>query len=459
MGPIAEAFPHIAGPIFWLLCYSALTCCGYGKKFWPSWLNLRWFFTVFVFIYARVLYDISVLAPPLSQQWFAELFWWTKFNFMTGLLWIDTPPLSLDTLQHHHSKINVIDLHASNTSFTEFLKMTKDNALTYNNVIVLRDIFSQAPDNQLQFLNTTEAFKKYMDLDQVYQTMVFPKNKQHKVKKYTFREFLDLMPQTDEQLTTLMFHYGFLESQKWLLEQYENLWEALGSGFTAGTAPAGTAYSNYRSHTFLYHGTKYRTRLHAAPPMDYFLQIANTKKWRFIHKRYMPYLGGWRIMPQGVMGTPDYFLDDYPKDKPGIPFTEVILNPGDIMFFTTWHMHEVFNTEPEKLGFAIGMRPWSWTGRYTDEQFAPLALYNFVCVWGMIHHTFLAGTFDFKKRLSCRSETLRNSGRGFNGSTITRFEYRPMPDGECQYYERGSDYQQKELRGELDWKQWYPKTY
>eukprot|EP00492_Amphilonche_elongata_P003339 TRINITY_DN3651_c0_g1_i1.p1 TRINITY_DN3651_c0_g1~~TRINITY_DN3651_c0_g1_i1.p1 ORF type:complete len:122 (+),score=1.21 TRINITY_DN3651_c0_g1_i1:48-368(+) len=102
----------------------------------------------------------------------------------------------------------------------------------------------------------------------------------------------------------------------------------------------------------------------------------------------MPYFGAWRIMPQGVVGSPDYFIDAFPANKEGIPFTELYLNPGDLLYFTTWHVHEVHNVEDDKLGFAIGIRPFSYIGRYIHEQFAPLSLYNLICFWGYPYHLF-----------------------------------------------------------------------
>lgn len=304
----------------------------------------------------------------------------------------------------------------------------------------------------MKFLNSTDNLRKYLDLEKEYKTMIFPKNKMHKVQKLKFDTIVDDLAKTDEKLTTLMFHYKFLEDQPWLWNEYKNLWKSLGTDF----ATEGLNSASYRSHTFLYYGTKYRTRLHAAPPADYFLQVANTKKWRFVHKRYIPYYGGWRIMPQGVMGSPDYFIDNFPEEKV-IPHTEVTLQPGDLMYFTTWHIHEVFNTQPEKVGLAIGIRPFEWIGRYTREQFAPLSFYNFVCIWGMLHHSYLKGTFDFSKRHFCVAETLRKTGRGFNGTTITRFDYKDEGNGICNYHERQSDFQPREMRGELGWKDWYPK--
>merc|ERR1712168_1691704 len=117
----------------------------------------------------------------------------------------------------------------------------------------------------------------------------------YELQRMNFRDIVEELPNTEEKLTSLLFHKRFLKSQKWLWEQYLNLWNALGVDFSSGTKN-----SPYVTHTFLYYGNKYFTALHAAAAEDYQLQVANAKKWRFLHKRYLPYVTSFRRVALGV---------------------------------------------------------------------------------------------------------------------------------------------------------------
>jgi hypothetical protein len=104
-------------------------------------------------------------------------------------------------------------------------------------------------------------------------------------------------------------------------------------------------------HAFLYKGKKYHTGQHQAPVSDWFVQISNSKKWRFIKPTYTPYMRPIPIDGVSMMSGFDYLPDDC-----GIPFVDVTTEPGDLMFFPAHWWHEVHNLY-DNHGIAFGLRP------------------------------------------------------------------------------------------------------
>jgi hypothetical protein len=126
------------------------------------------------------------------------------------------------------------------------------------------------------------------------------------------------------------------------------------------------------THSFMYYGTWFSAVLHQAAVPDMLLQIANTKLWRFVHPNYTPQLSPIRTEVPCVLASRNVFIPE------GIPFQDVIVEPGDLMYFPEHWWHEVHNLD-QGFGLMIGFRyipnffqqvlwPPSFFGFYTSMR-------------------------------------------------------------------------------------------
>jgi hypothetical protein len=106
-----------------------------------------------------------------------------------------------------------------------------------------------------------------------------------------------------------------------------------------------------KHHAFVYEGTGYHTGMHQAPLSDWFLQVANTKRWTFFEPKYTPYLR--TITEDGVSSVCAW---DFKPERTKVPFVHVYTEPGDLMYFPPHWWHEVHNMNNE-FGLAFGFRP------------------------------------------------------------------------------------------------------
>lgn len=107
-------------------------------------------------------------------------------------------------------------------------------------------------------------------------------------------------------------------------------------------------------HAFLYYGNRFSSAQHNAPVSDWFVQIANTKTWRFVTPSYTPY---FRPMQGGFTGVTMISGFGFLPNDTRIPYVDVQTRPGDLMFFPPTWWHEVHNVHPNAFGLAIGFRP------------------------------------------------------------------------------------------------------
>jgi hypothetical protein len=103
------------------------------------------------------------------------------------------------------------------------------------------------------------------------------------------------------------------------------------------------------THSFLYHGQWFSAVLHQAAVPDMLLQIANTKLWRFVHPNFTPQLSPIRTDVPCVLASRHVFI------PAGIPYQDVIVEPGDLMYFPEHWWHEVHNLD-QGFGLMIGFR-------------------------------------------------------------------------------------------------------
>lgn len=415
--------------------------------------TFRGIFTIIFLIYAHIIYDVASQTTWFTEQWFAEVWWWTKF-IVCFPVWIDLAPIPQHVLKHVHSELKVVNywVHNDSTAVDRWVHDVHQNRKNDGNILMLRNIWANNTENKLRHLNSIDGLRKYLDLDIEYQAFMVPKDNHYYLERMPLGQVLDQMEDQSEKLTTLSFDYELLETQPWLWQQYNQMWEGVGTSFEKVL----NNFNLYRSHSFLYHGNRWRTRLHNAAALDYFLQISNTKRWRFVHKRYIPYLGMYRFGTHTALRTPEYYLSDYPET---VPHTEVAVNPGDVMFFNYWHVHEVFNDYPDQLGLAIGIRPMDNVRRLFKEPMRTLFVYNwFIFPQAFLHMLFNAGSYDkqLDYKSNCQSQNGRTVTFSYNGTTVTRYDM-GFVNGTCEFRERIPDYQSKELLGKMSVSDWSPK--
>merc|ERR1719204_2343069 len=372
------------------------------------------------------------------------MIWWTKFLVCRGM---DIDPLPISSLEHHHSEIKILELFPANDSkaFEKFLSYAGTAAYD-DTVIIVRNAWGAYPDNKLKDYTNLDHFRKVSNLSQEYWATHWNMGKKPSKTRANLSEVLDYIEDKETGLTGLLFDYTFLEKDMALQEAYKDLWTKLDPSLGLLNRIWG---KKGKSHTFLYNGNGSYAPLHAAYSADYFVQVANTKRWYFINKRYFPYAKVKRT-GFGIVNTYFYKSKDYPA--PGIPYTTFDLHPGDLLYFDTFHLHEVENLE-DTLGFAIGIRPIP-PGSFYD-RFAPLLLYNTMNMPWILYHM---GSDSSTAQLAARGKCIGSQGPytyAYNGSKVTRWDYREV-DGECTIYEKDPDYQRKEMLGEWEITDYHP---
>ncbi|KAH8043985.1 hypothetical protein JL720_17243 [Aureococcus anophagefferens] len=84
----------------------------------------------------------------------------------------------------------------------------------------------------------------------------------------------------------------------------------------------------YLAQSFLYHGNQQQANLHNDPLSGFSIQLANSKLWRFVNPRHTPRVRPFRGDNPGVFYSDLCFLENGT-----IPFLEVLVEPGDMIFF------------------------------------------------------------------------------------------------------------------------------
>jgi len=407
------------------------------------------------------MYDISAIhKEKFTEQWWGEMIWWTKFTFLCPL-GVDIEPLPLDMLKDRHSEIKVVEFHADKDpdAIKKFIEMTgkpQDSFLKHmrnteehdSTVVIVRNAFSlMSKDNMLRELNSKEGLRKHLRQDVNYTTLTFPNGGHYKATKKPLSEIIDHLEDTDT-LTTITSDLTMLKTQPELFEHYENFWRDLGLEFNGDIV---LDEHSYLTQTFLYYGNRYRTRVHCAGVTDHSLQLSNTKRWRIIHKRYMPYTGMIQLNTGGLK-TPEYFMQDY---NGKLPHTEFLVYPGDILYFSFWHPHEVTNVHPDQLGFALGVRRIAPKQRFWGEPVRAIAWFGMFNMPAQIK-TSLSRKATYADQVGCKSYADRQFSFSYNGSSITRFDLKEI-NGKCVVAEREIGYQIKELNGDYTVDDWRPR--
>ncbi|KAH8043621.1 hypothetical protein JL722_15092 [Aureococcus anophagefferens] len=103
----------------------------------------------------------------------------------------------------------------------------------------------------------------------------------------------------------------------------------------------------YLAQSFLYHGTSSR-RTCTTTRSGFSIQLANSKPWRFVNPRHTPRVRPFRGDNPGVFYSDLCFLENGT-----IPFLEVLVEPGDMIFFPEHWWHEVHPVERTGFGMTV----------------------------------------------------------------------------------------------------------
>ena len=112
--------------------------------------------------------------------------------------------------------------------------------------------------------------------------------------------------------------------------------------------------------TNLFIGTdKVRSAIHAAWGGNFFVNLVGRKRWRFIAPEYSPYLNPVPARPfdyalssfGGFAHCHENGEDDAIYFR--LPWKEVVLEPGDVLYSAPWWWHEVENLTPITVATAV----------------------------------------------------------------------------------------------------------
>lgn len=164
-----------------------------------------------------------------------------------------------------------------------------------------------------------------------------------------FDAFLDRLP--NERL--------YLNNSTELFVQHPELEAKLGLDRLQRFTDPGTDWDELLT-TNLFIGThKVRSAIHAAWGGNFFVNLVGRKRWRFIAPEYSPYLNPVPARPF------DYALSSFGgfahSEEVGdddaiyfrLPWQEVVLEPGDVLYSAPWWWHEVENLTPITVATAV----------------------------------------------------------------------------------------------------------
>jgi len=379
------------------------------------------------FLYVAIIM-YWVPGTPFTMQWLAEGYYWCVFPVWTGILAFDTPPIPIKYLKEAHTQIEVVEFDMATDAdaarkFTEHARFEnhKDHE---HEIVILRNIWANST-NELRKLNNFDTLRAWADPDVIHRPDYYYPNGFREQKEVKFSQYVDDMEKADYPVT-VSFDYQFLPAQDKIYDTYKELIEetdlkvALMDNF-------------FITFIFLFKGNIFRSSMHANYAPGYFLPVANSKAWRWINKFYMPYLGMHKGNPEnGGLRLGDKMV--WNEDL-GVPYTDIVINPGDLLYFGSWHPHQVVNLVPDKLGFAIGIRHVGKKDLF-GEPFFPLSFYNYV------HAPRMAGAhrkkkkaflYDSKKEMELCKNHLTNKPYtwAFNGTTMIRWDFVRDESGEC----------------------------
>jgi len=410
-------------------------------------------FSIFlVVLYAYIMKDVAVLTPAFSEQWWAEMWWWTKFLIAYPILGWHLQPIPLTYLKHEHSPLEVIELFPDTDpdAYDKFSQMTAKVKYSEHKFVILRNFWGDI-ENTWKKLNSSEILREYTDQSQTYSYAEWYENKMRTWRTSNLSMLLDDF-EGGYPIKAMQFDYEFLRKQEHLFEEYKKLWK--------GKHPEMEKSMGYildqprtKHHFFLNYGNKFTTPLHGEPLVNYMLQVANSKRWRAIHKRYTPYVGAMISSAPGILLTPYYFTDGYAKK---MPFAEFTIHPGDLLYFPTWHYHEVVAVHDDLIGLSLGVRPQAQSHKLR-EPFKPLKWFEFAIIpWAVA-----SGALFKKEKNTFPAKEACPTGKtdvqvGLNGTHFVRYDYTKV-NGECKFYERVPDYQARETMGHLHYESLMPK--
>lgn len=111
------------------------------------------------------------------------------------------------------------------------------------------------------------------------------------------------------------------------------------------------ATAEYLAQNFVYFGNTQQANLHNDPLPGFSLQLANAKLWRFVNPAHTPLVSPFRGDNPGVFYCDLGFLENST-----VPYVEVLVEPGDMIYFPEHWWHEVHPIEADGFGITVAFR-------------------------------------------------------------------------------------------------------
>jgi len=309
-----------------------------GTNFlWALKIASYFFITYFTVVFVKLITDIQWTS---FQRGFREIAFWIMFPtypFNDGLL----IPFHVD---QSHLTPNESIPHVYYIQPTDNAPQVMMDAMrSLDRAVVWKD-FIKDSGNVLSKYQEDQYVYNTFNTDDTFDFMANYSNRQH--VELTLGEGILRANETNDLY--LGFNYKLTQNNPEFKKDIYDAYSFHGEEFAKAPGLESAVH-----HCFLYYGNRFSTGGHQAPVADWFLQIANTKVWRFVDPSYTPYMRP--MLGSNYVGMISGY--SYLQNNTRIPYVDVATNPGDLLFFPPHWWHEVHNVHPDAFGLAVGFRP------------------------------------------------------------------------------------------------------
>lgn len=298
--------------------------------------------TIYVFWLAFAIHRVSTELVDWRnpERGWRELKFWMMFPLSPWMSHAGLASFSLDhnDLTENEEQVNV-SYFSDPVEALEGMKVASDNK---DRIVVWKGFIED--NGYLKKYQDFESFQKLVNLNDSYSFL----DKYSNEKKIRV-QLKDALPRLKKDKDLYMgFNYEFLGNNQNLLADFKKALGHYGEDFLHRMH-----INNCIQHSFLYWGNRYSSAAHQAGVSGFVIQISNTKVWRFISPKYTPYMKPLCCYEGGSMLSGHSYL----RNSTNIPYVDVVVEAGDLVYFPEYYWHEVHNVHPDEFGCIIGFRP------------------------------------------------------------------------------------------------------